>query len=115
MNSAVNVPKHLRKKGTLRTKLTVAFIPTPKIRKEDRSQPWVVDLQRAIFHYCYSVLLTPLQDICSRCVVSGSAKSVPFCNFPCVINSGMPMVGPFRKIYNVFPDLARFVADMPEQ
>ena len=74
----VNVPKFFRKKGSLRTKIVVAFIPSLKVAKADRRQPWFVDLQRALFHYCQSVLLTPLRESCIRYIADLKRRSVPF-------------------------------------
>ncbi|KAG8732259.1 hypothetical protein FRC11_014812 [Ceratobasidium sp. 423] len=89
-----NIPKHLRRRISSRATVLIGYLPVPKLDCEPNA-----DLKRGIkrdlFHRCIQDMLAPLTKACK----DGGAE------VPCAD----------KKIRRIYPVLAAYIADYPEQ
>ncbi|CUA69803.1 Protein transport protein Sec61 subunit alpha [Halocynthia roretzi] [Rhizoctonia solani] len=89
-----NLPKRLRRRISKRTTVLIGYLPVPKLSCETRKDKRR-EIKRDLFHTCLASILKPLADACK----DGGVE------MPC-------SDGGVRRIY---PVLASYVADFPEQ
>ncbi|QRV92732.1 hypothetical protein RhiJN_20750 [Ceratobasidium sp. AG-Ba] len=89
-----NLPKRLRKRISKRSSILIGYLPVPKLDCETRVEE-KRKIKQEIFHRCMEELLAPLAD-----AVNAGGAEVPCAD------------GNIRRIY---PVLASYVADHPEQ
>ncbi|KEP45881.1 hypothetical protein V565_233860, partial [Rhizoctonia solani 123E] len=89
-----NIPKRLRRRISSRATILIGYLPTPKLDCEPNAER-KRELKRDLFHRCIEDMLAPLTEACKE----GGVE------MPCAD-------GGVRRIY---PVLAAYVADFPEQ
>ncbi|KDN34370.1 hypothetical protein RSAG8_12536, partial [Rhizoctonia solani AG-8 WAC10335] len=89
-----NIPKHLRRRISSRATVLIGYLPVPKLDCEPNADK-KREMKRDLFHRCIEDMLTPLTKACADGGVA----------VPCAD-------GEMRRIY---PVLAAYVADYPEQ
>ncbi|KAL1705648.1 hypothetical protein EV121DRAFT_279498 [Schizophyllum commune] len=89
-----NLPKAIRRKPNMHACVLLGYLPTDKVLDEELTTKEVRSRAQRVFHESMRVLLEPL-------VVAGT--------------SGVEMVGGNGEVRRVFPILAAYVADFPEQ
>ncbi|CUA75304.1 DNA annealing helicase and endonuclease ZRANB3 [Rhizoctonia solani] len=89
-----NLPKRLRRRISKRTSVLIGYLPVPTLSCEPNKEK-AREMKRELFHQCLGSILAPLANACK----SGGVE------VPC-------SDGGIRRIY---PVLASYVADFPEQ
>ncbi|EUC53469.1 hypothetical protein RSOL_002760 [Rhizoctonia solani AG-3 Rhs1AP] len=89
-----NLPKRLRRRISKRTSVLIGYLPVPTLSCETNKEK-CREIKRDLFHECLASILAPLADACK----TGGVE------MPC-------SDGGVRRIY---PVLASYVADFPEQ
>ena len=92
-----NIPKAIRRKPSSRACVLIAYLSVDKISRDGLSKTKLRVQNYDLFHHSMSIILQPLK-------VAGDPKG-----------PGVPMASSDGAVRNVYPILAVYVADYPEQ